>query len=209
VGHIRKWFALPAGVVPLLCNCFVFTNYQTAEMLPRGAKRVRPSVTASVNAEPGSRPFVYFPAGIRFERGVSDRVNLGFHQGLYFATADEDLFLFNYGGAQFKLRLHPRTLALVFDAGYHLGTGEYSMSLQTGTSVIRTFYFDNGMDLSIAPHWGFVLSGYPAQFLGVHVNTGISGKGVVFRPEIGVANIDFGDTWTFSAGIGFDFDTGK
>lgn len=188
-------------------NCMLFTSYQSAKMLLKGDENVLPSAAGSFYSN-GLGVTPYWPIGLQIGIGLSERINLILSEGLYFGTKKDDEgvksgFIFNHGGVETKIGLVKDKLALSFPIAYHVGNGKYNLSMQIGTKLIKTFYLNNGFDITVTPHWGFILSGYPSQYAGAFFSLGIpAGTKAVIRPEIGVANIDWTSEWNANIGIG-------
>jgi hypothetical protein len=182
-------------------------------MLGKGEKECIPSAGASLNTDFKAVRRIQVPLGITYGFAMSERVNIFLTEGFYSAfitineegeEEDTDTRFLNYGGMETKIGLERDQSALSVVALYHIGPGEYELSLQIGIKYIRTFYFPSGVDFTLTPHFGYILSGYAGPFLGTHLSTGIPiGKKVTLRPEIGVSNIDFSE-WMINTGVGFN-----
>jgi hypothetical protein len=191
-------------------NCFLFSNFQSARLLDRGERQIVPNTSAACFINDQGHSTLMIPAGLRYDFAPSSRLNLLISEGFYYTHHRDDenelqSHIFNSGGIEAKIGLVKNTTALSFLLNYHLGDGEYDLALQSGTKLISSFYFGSGMDLTVTPHWGFVLSGYPAQYAGIHVSLGVPlSKGAHIRPEISIANIDWDNEYYANIGIGFE-----
>jgi hypothetical protein len=198
-----------AVIVLLNCNCFIFSSYQSAKMLNKGEKNITPSGGASIYTDFKGQSTVLTPVGFTMGFGKSERINLLFTEGFYGCFWNDDegipyMSFFNYGGFEVKLGLRKDKLALLNYIYYHIGAGDYFYSLQTGTKLIKTFYFPSGMDITLTPHIGYVFAGYSGPALGTHVSVGVPlNENVTIRPEAGITTVDFSEECVISLGLGF------
>ena len=202
--EMRKFISVSIVFIVLLnCNCFIFSSYQSAKMLNRGERTVTPSIGGAVTSDFEDLTTVQIPFGVTYGFAPSERVNFCITEGFY-PTFSTGSFL-NYGSIEGKIGLRRDTSALSSFIMYHIGTGEYEMSLQIGTRFIRTFYFRSGADLTLTPHFGYVLSGYSGPYLGTHVSIGLPvNEDVTVRPEIGIANLELSNWWLVHFGVGLN-----
>ena len=206
---MKKWILPLIAALPALnAGCLLFSNFQSARLLPKGEHRVVPSSGASFYVNDLGQTTVIVPAGVRVDFAPSSRCGISINEGWYATRGKDDennprMNVFNSGGIETKIGLARDKTALSFLLNYHCGGGKYSQSLQMGTKLIRSFYLASGIDITVTPHWGYIFSGYEGPYAGVHLGLGIPlGRGGEIRPEIGVANIDWNNEWYASAGIG-------
>lgn len=195
---------LPFLLLPL-CNCFVFSNFQSARLLSKNQTEIQPVATVvdDLTSSSPNRIRIFF-AGLQAGYGFSSDFNL---RARFLYAHDRWDSSSSYIELEPKFSVIPDHLAFSVPVGYY-----FSQVVQVMPSYIFTIPLSKRISFTSAPR---VLAGFhvPDRFLSsafisfaLVENVSFSFFNSKFRivPEIGFHTATLADI-LFSYGIGFSF----
>jgi hypothetical protein len=133
-------------------SCFVFSNYQTAHLIPGGSLSVKPTVSLTNYTLYRGTYTQIFNGGLQFTCGVSKWLNVSTnYTRLYFPDYKVG---YNYAILNPTIGIIPDRLAFSMGAGWYFGKdagGVSSTNLRA--TILLTFPLLKNLSLTIAPSY--------------------------------------------------------